>query len=110
MKSQKGFILSLFCFGFCSICYGSFVANFDSANPSATSTALGSLPGPEIVAGGPSGHFLRLVHNGVTANTNTYTFDATDSGLYPATYSVFEFRVASTSMPADGFFFYVNPN
>lgn len=98
-----------FMFGVTGLLHGALVEDFDTNNPYAMPFIFGSPPGPDVVGGGPNGNFLRLVYDGVHANMNSYAFGLTDEGLYPRIDTVFEFRIGSVSMPADGFAFMLIP-
>ena len=50
--------------GFCVVfwmigpSYGSLIDTFDPPNPNVTATQSGSAPGPQVLAGGPSGNIF----------------------------------------------------
>jgi len=87
---------------FSSSSYGSLTDDFDTPSTPATATNLGAAPGPAVLAGGPSGNFLRLTNDGVS-QLNSYTYDLTDPGSFTRIDATFDFRISSVDTPADGF-------
>lgn len=80
---------------------GEFIETFDAPGvvPYSLSNSLGTAPA--IVAGGPSGNFLRLVTSGV-ASDNAISFDETSLTTGPAPYGKilsFDFRLIGGTMP-----------
>ncbi|MBN2474268.1 MAG: hypothetical protein JXB62_06655 [Pirellulales bacterium] len=80
------------------------IQDFDSAGTTNfTSSQWGSDPGPMPIAGGPTGHFLRLVNNDVNSNSNAIAFDrGPDGGVSNSLKAEFDF-CGSGADPADGF-------
>ncbi|MFO0912930.1 MAG: hypothetical protein U0795_08230 [Pirellulales bacterium] len=83
------------------LCAGEFIETFDAPGvvPYSLSNSLGTAPA--IVAGGPSGNFLRLVTTGV-ASDNAISFDETPLTSGPAPKGKilsFDFRLMGGTMP-----------
>jgi len=90
--------------------YGSLTDDFDPPNPLVTATQYGSAPGPAVLAGGPTGDFLRLTNDGVNSQNNSYAYDSADFGSFPQISATFDFRISSPdSQAADGFGFMLIP-
>jgi hypothetical protein len=90
--------------------YGSLTDDFDPPNLLVTATQYGSAPGPAVLPGGPTGSFLRLINDGVNAQSNSYAYDSADFGLFSQISATFDFRMSSPgSVAADGFAFMLIP-
>ena len=60
-------------------------------------------PAATVVAGGPSGNFLRLASGSAGSNFNTIGFDRTDTGAFCTIAIDFDFRITPAAGSADGF-------
>lgn len=89
--------------------YGALIDNFDPANSNVTATQAGSTPGPQVLSGGPSGQYLRLVNDGVNSQLNRYSYHRTDAGWYGTMTAQFDFAGYSVDQAADGFSFAILP-
>ena len=89
--------------------YGVLVDSFDPPNAAVTATQHSSAPGPAVLAGGPTGNFLRLTNDDVNSQHNSYAYDRTDSGSSLRIDAGFDFRISSTDTPADGLGFMLIP-
>jgi len=76
--------------------------NFDAGGTAYELAVNNILPAPAIVAGGPTGNFLRLVHASTQGNVNTVAFAKSDTGAYKLITADFDFRITGTG---DGFSF-----
>ena len=73
--------------------------NFDDIGTTYTARNLGSGPGAQILSGGPSGNFIRLVHENTGTNRNRIAFDQTAEGFYDKFTLEFDFRGHNISPP-----------
>lgn len=80
-------------------------ADFDTAGTGFNSRQRGAAPGPQVMAGGPTGSFLRLINDGVNSQENAIAFNVSNQGLNPGNKLIadFDFRAISQDAPADGF-------
>jgi hypothetical protein len=78
------------------------VQNFDTAGTAYELAVNNTLPAPAILAGGPTGNFLRLAHTNTEPNVNTVAFAKSDAGSFKLITAEFDFRITGT---ADGFGF-----
>ena len=79
--------------------------DFDTPGTPSTTRQLGTAPGPAVLAGGPTGNFLRLINDGVNNNKNAIAFDQTGDGVNPSGSVEIDFDVRFTEgspPPADG--------
>ncbi|MBN2474267.1 MAG: CotH kinase family protein [Pirellulales bacterium] len=83
--------------------------DFDGGGTAYTPSSYGSPPGAEVVSGGPTGSFLRLIHDDTGGNVNRITFDRVHAGAAPRVVADFDFRLHSNNSPADGFSFLLLP-
>ncbi len=97
-----GFTVALWAVG---SAYGGLIDNFDPPNSNVTATQSGSAPGPQVLSGGPSGQYLRLINDGVNNQRNHYSYDRTDTGWYSTIVAQFDFAGYSADQAADGFSF-----
>ena len=91
------------------VAYAGLIDTFDPPNSNVTATQAGSSPGPQVLSGGPSGQYLRLVNDGVNDQRNRYSYHMTDSGWYGTMTAQFDFSGYSVDQAADGFSFAVLP-
>ena len=91
------------------VAYAGLIDTFDPPNSNVTATHAGSSPGPQVLSGGPSGQYLRLVNDGVNDQRNRYSYHMTDSGWYGTMTAQFDFSGYSVDQAADGFSFAVLP-
>jgi len=91
------------------VAYAGLIDTFDPPNSNVTATQAGSSPGPQVLSGGPSGQYLRLVNDGVKDQRNRYSYHMTDSGWYGTMTAQFDFSGYSVDQAADGFSFAVLP-
>lgn len=90
--------------------YGALTADFDGSGTPWTNAVFGAGPLPSVLAGGPTGNFMRLTYDGVASNQTSLTFDQADSGLFPSISTHFDFRISASSPPAaEGFSFMLIP-
>ncbi|MCX7872576.1 MAG: CotH kinase family protein, partial [Verrucomicrobiae bacterium] len=73
--------------------------NFSGIGTPYTATTLGAGTGVQTVSGGPSGDFLRLVHQNTGTNRNRIAFDQTAEGFYDRFTLEFDFRGQNLSAP-----------
>lgn len=78
------------------------VQNFDVAGSAYTLGRHSVGPAASIVAGGPSGNFLRLAAGSSVNTLNTIGFDRTDPGAFCTITLDFDFRITPGSGSADG--------
>jgi hypothetical protein len=71
--------------------------NFDSPGTAWTASLLGAEPGAQVMAGGPNGSYLRLIHAGSSTNRNRIAFDQTAEGTYDRMVAEFDFRITNSS-------------
>lgn len=82
------------------------VVDFDNGDTLFTPVQRNSNPGPLYQTGGPTGDFMRVVHDGVNSNQNRIAFDRTHVGGASRIDATFDFRLQDlTPDPADGFGF-----
>ncbi len=70
-------------------------------------------PHPQLMTGGPTGNYLRLIHDGANDNWNSLTFDQAPlqapAGIIRVT-ADFDFRAGGGGDSADGFSFLLTPS
>ncbi len=64
---------------------------------------LGAAPGIHVRGGGPTGNYLRLLHDGVNGNWNHVAFNRVFEGAANVITADFDFRATSIGQAADGF-------
>ena len=69
------------------------VQNFDAAGTAFELAQNNVNPAPGVVAGGPTGNFLRLASASAAQNVNTVAFSKSDAGTYRLISAEFDFRV-----------------
>lgn len=89
--------------------YAGLSDNFDPANTNVTATRAGTDPGPQVLSGGPSNQYLRLVNDTVNNQRNRYSYHMTDEGWYATMTAQFDFSGYSVDQAADGFSFAILP-
>jgi len=79
--------------------------DFDGGGTASTTRQLDSAPGPAVLAGGPTGNYMRLINDGVNNNRNAVAFDQAPDGVNPSGSISVDFDVRFTDasgLPADG--------
>jgi len=86
--------------------------HFQGSGTAYTTSVYGNGPAPQVRSGGPTGNYLRLIHDNVTSNTNRASFDRVLEGAASRVTAEFDFRMYSPTnpdYPADGFSFLLLP-
>ena len=86
--------------------------DFSASGTAYTSSMYGNGPGPVVRSDGPTGSYLRLIHDNVTSNVNRVSFDRVLEGPATRVVANFDFRMHSPTnpnYPADGFSFLLLP-
>lgn len=78
------------------------VQTFDAAGTAFELAQNNVNPAPAVVAGGPTGNFLRLASASAQQNVNTLAFTKSDAGTYQLITAEFDFRITGQ---ADGMSF-----
>ena len=78
------------------------VQNFDAGGTAYELAQNNVNPAPAVVAGGPTGNFLRLASATAQQNVNTIAFTKSDAGTYKLITAEFDFRITGQ---ADGMSF-----
>ena len=79
--------------------------DFDGGGTASATRQLNSAPGPAVLAGGPTGNYMRLINDGVNNNNNAIAFDQAPDGVNPSGSISVDFDVRftdSSGLPADG--------
>jgi hypothetical protein len=78
------------------------VQNFDDPGSAHVLTQHADPPGPAVVAGGPTGNFLRVATNATIPQNNSIAFARTDPGAFCDVVAEFDFRMTPVFGRADG--------
>jgi hypothetical protein len=78
--------------------------DFDNGDTLFHLNRLDSNPGSEFKTNGPTGQYMRIIHDAVNSNRNRVAFDRTLTGNTNTITGSFDFRLEeNTPQPADGF-------
>ena len=86
--------------------------DFAGGGTAYTTSMYGNGPAPDVRSDGPTGSYLRLIHDNVTSNVNRVSFDRVLEGPASRVVADFDFRMHSPTnpnYPADGFSFLLLP-
>ncbi len=82
-----------------SLVHADTVQNFDAGGTAYELAQNNVNPAPAVIAGGPTGSFLRLAYASAQQNVNTIAFAKSDAGTYKLITAEFDFRITGQ---ADG--------